>query len=194
MYNDFFALVSRMKYINRWALMRNTEKESLSQHSFEVSIIAHALAVISNTRLGTDYDEKKVALIGLYHDAAEILTGDMPTPVKYYSPDILNAFKNVEEVASEKILSMLPDDLRPKYKDLFFADEADAQLWRLNKAADKLSALIKCIEERKAGNREFDKAYEATLASIHAMECEPAEIFLEEFIPSFDLTLDQLKG
>ncbi len=193
MYNDFFALISRMKYIDRWALMRNTEKESLSQHSFEVSIIAHALAVISNTRLGTDYDEKKVALIGLYHDAAEILTGDMPTPVKYYSPDILNAFKNVEEVASEKILSMLPNDLRPKYKDLFFADEADAQLWRLNKAADKLSALIKCIEERKAGNREFDKAYEATLASIHAMECEPAEIFLEEFIPSFDLTLDQLK-
>lgn len=194
MSNDFFALVSRMKYIDRWALMRNTDSESLSQHSFEVAIIAHALAVISNTRLKTNYDANKVALIGLYHDTAEILTGDMPTPVKYYSTEILEAFKKVEEVATEQIVNMLPDDLKPAYEDLFFAKEEDAPLWRLNKAADKISALIKCIEEEKAGNREFTQAKESTLKAIHAMNCEPAEIFLAECIPSFELTLDELKN
>lgn len=194
MSNDFFALVSRMKYIDRWALMRNTDSESLSQHSFEVAIIAHALAIISNTRLKTNYDANKVALIGLYHDTAEILTGDMPTPVKYYSTEILEAFKKVEEVATEQIVNMLPDDLRPAYEDLFFAKEEDAPLWRLNKAADKISALIKCIEEEKAGNREFTQAKESTLKAIYAMNCEPAEIFLEECIPSFELTLDELKN
>lgn len=194
MSNDFFALVSRMKYIDRWALMRNTDSESLSQHSFEVAVIAHALAVISNARLGTDYDAEKAALIGLYHDTAEILTGDMPTPVKYYSSEILGAFKKVEEVATEKIFDMLPDDLKPSYEDLFFAKEEDIPLWRLNKAADKISALIKCIEEEKAGNREFIQAKEATERAIHAMKCEAAEIFLEECIPSFELTLDELKN
>ncbi len=193
MSNDFFALISRMKYIDRWALMRNTEKESLSQHSYEVAVICHALAVISNKRLGTNYNAEKAALIGLFHDTAEILTGDMPTPVKYYSPEILNAFKKVEEAATDKILCMLPEDMQPEYKDLLFANEEDKDLWVLNKAADKISALIKCIEEEKAGNREFSKAREATEASIHKMNCEAAEIFLSEFLPSFELTLDQLK-
>lgn len=193
MSNDFFALISRMKYIDRWALMRNTEKESLSQHSYEVAVICHALAVISNKRLGTNYNAEKAALIGLFHDTAEILTGDMPTPVKYYSPEILNAFKKVEEAATDKILCMLPEDMQPEYKDLLFATEEDKDLWVLNKAADKISALIKCIEEEKAGNREFSKAREATEASIHKMNCEAAEIFLSEFLPSFELTLDQLK-
>lgn len=193
MSNDFYAFVSRMKYIDRWALMRNTEEESLSQHSYEVAVIAHALAVISNKRLGTNYDANKVALIGLFHDTSEILTGDMPTPVKYYSPEITNAYKKVEEVATGKLLDMLPEDLRPEYEDLLMPKEDDAELWKLNKAADKISALIKCIEEQKAGNREFDKAREATEASIHSMNCEAAEIFLKEFLPSFDLTLDQLR-
>lgn len=193
MSNDFFALVARMKYINRWALMRNTEKESLSQHSHEVAVIAHALAVISNKRLGTNFDASKAALIGLFHDTAEILTGDMPTPVKYYSPEILGAFKKVEEVATDKVLSMLPDDLRPEYENLFYASEEDAPIWRLVKAADKLSALIKCIEEEKAGNCEFSKAREATEKSLHAMNCEAAEIFIKEFLPGYSLTLDQLK-
>lgn len=193
MSNDFYALTSRMKYIDRWALMRNTEKESLSQHSYEVAVICHALAVISNKRLGTNLDANKAALIGLFHDTAEILTGDMPTPVKYYSPEILNAFKKVEEVATEKILHMLPDDLRPEYEDLFFPVDEDAELWRLTKAADKISALIKCIEEEKAGNAEFSKAREATEKSIHNMDIPAAEIFLKEFLPSFELTLDQLK-
>ncbi|MDD6807247.1 MAG: 5'-deoxynucleotidase [Oscillospiraceae bacterium] len=193
MSNDFFALISRMKYIDRWALMRNTEKESLSQHSYEVAVICHALAVISNKRLGTNYNAEKAALIGLFHDTAEILTGDMPTPVKYYSSEILNAFKKVEEAATDKILGMLPEDMQSEYKDLLFATEEDKDIWVLNKAADKISALIKCIEEEKAGNREFSKAREATEASIHKMNCEAAEIFLREFLPSFELTLDQLK-
>lgn len=193
MSNDFFALISRMKYIDRWALMRNTEKESLSQHSYEVAVIAHALVVISNKRLGTDYDASKTALIGLFHDASEILTGDMPTPVKYYSPEILGAFKKVEEVATDKILNMLPDDMQSNYQDLMIPKEEDEALWKLVKAADKLSALIKCIEEEKAGNREFTKARESTEKSIHKMDCEAAEIFMKEFLPSFELTLDQLK-
>lgn len=193
MSNDFFALISRMKYIDRWALMRNTEKESLSQHSYEVAVISHALVIISNRRLGTNYDESKAALIGLFHDASEILTGDMPTPVKYYSPEILGAFKKVEEVATDKILDMLPDDLKPDYDDLMIPNESDKELWRFVKAADKLSALIKCIEEEKAGNREFIKAREATEKSIRKMNCEAAEIFIREFLPSFELTLDQLK-
>lgn len=193
MSNDFFALISRMKYIDRWALMRNTEKESLSQHSYEVAVIAHALVVISNKRLGTDYDASKTALIGLFHDASEILTGDMPTPVKYYSPEILGAFKKVEEVATDKILNMLPDDMQADYQDLMIPKEEDEALWKLVKAADKLSALIKCIEEEKAGNREFTKARESTEKSIHKMDCEAAEIFMKEFLPSFELTLDQLK-
>ena len=193
MSNDFYAFVSRMKYIDRWALMRNTEEESLTQHSYEVAVIAHALAVISNKRLGTNYDAEKVALIGLFHDTSEILTGDMPTPVKYYSPEITNAYKKVEEVATGKILDMLPDDLRSEYEDLLLPAKEDEELWKLNKAADKISALIKCIEERKAGNKEFDKALEATEASIHKMNCEAAEIFIKEFLPSYELTLDQLK-
>lgn len=193
MSNDFYAFISRMKYIDRWALMRNTEEESLIQHSYEVAVIAHALAVISNKRLGTNYDAQKVALMGLFHDTSEILTGDMPTPVKYYSPEITNAYKKVEEVATGKILDMLPEDLRPEYEDLLMPKEADAELWKLDKAADKISALIKCVEEQKAGNKEFDKAREATEASIHKMNCEPAEIFLRDFLPSYELTLDQLK-
>ncbi|MCQ2489745.1 MAG: 5'-deoxynucleotidase [Clostridia bacterium] len=193
MSNDFYAFISRMKYIDRWALMRNTEEESLTQHSYEVAVIAHALAVISNKRLGTNYDAEKVALIGLFHDTSEILTGDMPTPVKYYSPEITSAYKKVEEVATGKILDMLPDDLRSEYEDLLLPAKEDEELWKLNKAADKISALIKCIEERKAGNKEFDKALEATEASIHKMNCEAAEIFIKEFLPSYELTLDQLK-
>ncbi|MBQ0014831.1 MAG: 5'-deoxynucleotidase [Oscillospiraceae bacterium] len=193
MSNDFYAFISRMKYIDRWALMRNTEEESLTQHSYEVAVIAHALAVISNKRLGTNYDAEKVALIGLFHDTSEILTGDMPTPVKYYSPEITSAYKKVEEVATGKLLDMLPDDLRSEYEDLLLPAKEDEELWKLNKAADKISALIKCIEERKAGNKEFDKALEATEASIHKMNCEAAEIFIKEFLPSYELTLDQLK-
>lgn len=193
MSQDFFAIISRMKYINRWALMRNTEQESLMQHSFEVAMLAHALAVISNERLGTHLDANKAAVIGLFHDTSEILTGDMPTPVKYYSADIRDAYKEVESIATDKLLDMLPEDLQSEYREVMVPQSGDEDLWKIEKAADKLSALIKCVEEEKAGNREFDKAKEATEASIHKLHCEAAEIFLEEFLPSYTLTLDQLK-
>ena len=161
------------------------------QHSYEVAVLAHALCVLGNTRCGMDLDADKAAVAALYHDASEILTGDMPTPVKYYSEEIRDAYKHVESVATSKLLDMLPEDLRPAYTEALAPE--DTALKRIVKAADKLSALIKCIEEAKAGNREFDKAYESTLASIHALECEPAEIFLREFIESYGLTLDQLR-
>lgn len=191
MNNEFYAMISRMKYIDRWALMRNTEAESLMQHSYEVAVLAHALCVLGNTRCGMDLDADRAAVIALYHDASEILTGDMPTPVKYYSDEIRDAYKHVEHIATEKLLDMLPEDLRPAYTEALAPE--DAVLKRIVKAADKLSALIKCIEEAKAGNKEFDKAYESTLASIHALECEPAEVFLRDFIDSYSLTLDQLR-
>jgi len=190
--HNFFALTSRMKYINRWALMRNTHNENLSQHSHEVAVIAHALAVISNKRFGTNYNAERAALIGLYHDTAEILTGDMPTPVKYHSPEIRDAFKGVEEVATQKLLSMLPNDIKDEYNSLLFAQEEDAALWRFVKAADKISALIKCIEEEKAGNTEFTKAAESLKELIAEMNMPTADMFVEEFLPAYSLTLDQL--
>ncbi len=193
MSNDFFAIISRMKYIDRWALMRNTESESLMQHSFEVAMLAHALVQISNERLGTNLDANKAAVIGLFHDASEILTGDMPTPVKYYSDEIRNAYKDVEKIATQKLESMLPEDLQAAYDDILLPREGDEDLWKMVKAADKLSALIKCVEEEKAGNREFEKAKESTLNSIASMKNKAADIFIKEFMPSYELTLDQLK-
>lgn len=190
--HNFFALTSRMKYINRWALMRNTQNENLSQHSHEVAVIAHALTVISNKRFGTNYNAERAALIGLYHDTAEILTGDMPTPVKYHSPEIRNAFKNVEEVATQKLLAMLPNDIKEEYSSLLFAKAEDDALWKFVKAADKISALIKCIEEEKAGNTEFVKAAESLKKLIAEMNMPAANMFVSEFLPSYSLTLDQL--
>ncbi|NCC87343.1 MAG: 5'-deoxynucleotidase [Clostridia bacterium] len=190
--HNFFALTSRMKYINRWALMRNTQNENLSQHSHEVAVIAHALTVISNKRFGTSYNAERASLLGLYHDTAEILTGDMPTPVKYHSPEIRNAFKNVEDVATEKLLSMLPDDIKDEYNSLLFAQKEDADLWKFVKVADKISALIKCIEEEKAGNTEFVKAAESLKNLIAQMNMPAANMFVDEFLPSYSLTLDQL--
>ncbi len=196
MNNEFYAIISRMKYIDRWALMRNTEAENLMQHSYEVAVLAHALCVLGNTRCGMALDADRAAVIALYHDCSEILTGDMPTPVKYYSDEIRDAYKNVEHIATEKLLDMLPEDLRPAYADALqpaAETEEEKLLLRVVKAADKLSALIKCIEEQKAGNREFDKAYDATLRSLHAMELEPVELFLKEFLEPYSLTLDQLR-
>lgn len=195
MKSDFFAMMSRMKYIERWALMRNSEKENVSEHSSEVAMIAHALAVISNVRLGNNLNTERAALIGLYHDSTEIITGDMPTPVKYYNNELKTAFKEVEKVAAQKLLSMLPDDMRNYYDSLFFLNpnnEEEIYLWKLEKAADKLSALIKCIEEDKAGNKEFSSAYQALWDSLIDMELEEVNIFIEEFLPSYRKTLDEL--
>ena len=154
---SFFAMISRMKYIDRWALMRNTDRESLDSHSKEVAVIAHALAVIGNKRFGKNYNPDRAAVLGLDHDAHEIITGDMPTPVKYHSEEMRKAYAVVEDTAGEKLLSMLPSDMRDTYRDAFFKKEEDTYLWKIVKAADKISALIKCIEEMKAGNKEFEK-------------------------------------
>lgn len=191
MTSPFFAMFSRMKNIDRWALMRNTRKESLAAHSFEVSAIAHCLAVIGNRRLGKSYNADRAAAIGLYHDMPEILTGDMPTPVKYYNEEIRGAFGRIESAAQRAILETLPEDLREDFAPLVRPDET-AALYKLVKAADKLSALIKCVEERNSGNSEFLRAEESTTEALHAMDCPEAEIFLTEFMESYSQVLDSV--
>ena len=193
MKNGFFAMVSRMKYINRWALMRNEHSENLMEHSFEVSAIAHALTVIGNKRFGKQLDSGRAALLGLYHDTPETLTGDMPTPVKYYSDEVRQAYTTVENEACRNLLDMLPDDFRGEYEPLFIRKEGDAELWKYVKAADKISALIKCIQEKRAGNTDFDSAAVSTAASIEAFGLEEANVFVKEFLPAYELTLDELK-
>lgn len=189
--NHFFAMHSRMKYINRWALMRNTSSENISEHSNDVACIAHALAVIKNIRYGGNLNPERAAFLGLYHDMPEIITGDMPTPVKYHSPSLREAFAEVEDMASEKLLSMLPEDMKQYYESAFFPEKQDEELWKIIKAADKISALIKCIEEEKAGNREFTKAFESTKKAITEMNMPECEDFLRDFLPSFYLSLDE---
>lgn len=193
MSSNFFAMLSRMKYINRWALMRNTHKENLSEHSLEVAMIAHALATIRNRKFGGNINAERVALMAIYHDVPEILTGDMPTPVKYFNDDVKAAYDKVEIAACERLLELLPDYLRDDYKDLFFHSDEDKQLWAFVKAADKISALIKCIEEQKAGNSDFSTAAQSTENLIHSLNMPEAEVFLEDFIEGYSLTLDQLK-
>ena len=189
--HSFFAMLSRMKYIDRWALMRNTESENLDSHSKEVAVIAHALAVIGNVRLGKNYNADRAAVLGLYHDAQEIITGDLPTPVKYQNKKILAAYKEIEDSATERLVSMLPDDLKAEFMSALTGDD-DKDLLPLVKAADKLSALIKCIDERKAGNSEFKEAERSTREKIVELNTEEANVFLQEFIPAYELTLDQL--
>lgn len=193
MKNSFFAYLSRIKYINRWALMRNTTYETLSQHSYEVATLAHALAVIGNRRFGKSYDVSRAALLGLYHDAAESITGDMPTPVKYFSTELRSAFAEVEKSAGARLLSMLPEDMQADFDPLLAPKPDDAALWTLVKAADKLSAYIKCIEERKAGNTEFREAEKSTKKLLEKLECPEAAVFLSEFLPAYELPLDKLR-
>ena len=192
--HNFFALLSRIKYINRWDLMRNSREESLAEHSLEVAMIAHALCTIANVRYGRHLNADRAAVIGVYHDASEIITGDLPTPVKYYSEEIRDAYKKVESVAEYKLLNKLPEDIRPTYEEIFKGDEDEAYMRRLVKAADKLSALIKCIEEEKSGNTEFKTAFESTKKTLLKMQEELPEVkdFMEEFLPPYGKTLDEL--
>lgn len=190
--SSFYATISRIKHINRWALMKNSEMESLSVHTVDTAFIAHALGLIHNKRFGGKIDVERLVLLALYHDCSEILTGDMPTPVKYYNPEIVTAYKNVEKIANEKLVSLLPDDLKEDYRPLFTHEGEDSVVLKLLKAADKISALIKCIEEETSGNKEFEKAKESTIKSIHDLKLPEAEVFLEEFLPSYGVTLDEL--
>lgn len=192
MESHFFAMMARMKYIERWALMRNAEVENISEHSMEVAMITHALAIIGNVRLGKSLNAERGALIGLFHDCTEIITGDMPTPIKYYSADITSAFREIEEKAARELLGMLPEDMQTYYETIFYEQEEDAYLWRLKKAADKISALVKCIKEEKAGNTEFISAKKTLEKSLNQIGLEEVAIFKKEFLLSYYKTLDEL--
>ncbi len=191
MANEFYALLSRMRYITRWGLMRNTFSENIQEHSHQVAVLAHALALIRREILhlpGPDPD--RCAVAALYHDASETLTGDMPTPIKYYNPEIKTAYKQVERIAGERLLDMLPPELRKCYEPLIL--ESDEEVEPIVKAADKLSAHIKCLEEKKAGNTEFDSAAGQTYFALRGLKMPELDWFLTNCLPSFALTLDQL--
>ena len=195
MENQFYSMLSRMKLINRWGLMRNTRNENISEHSLETAMIAHSLAVIGNTYFGKSYNAERCALLGVFHDVTEIITGDLPTPVKYGSPEIRSAYKQVEDNAKNRLVSMLPEEMQVEISPLLSPDEntsdEERELWRLVKAADKLSALIKCIEERVTGNTDFASAEKATLRSIEEMAMPEADYFIKNFLPSYGKTLDE---
>ena len=191
MKSHFFAYISRMRFIQRWALMRNTAQENVQEHSHQVAVLAHALAVIRNEKFGGAVDPGQVAVAALYHDASEILTGDMPTPIKYDNPAIRKAYKDVEAVAEGKLLAMLPQELQGVYAPILTPTDPETE--QLVKAADKLSAYIKCVEELKAGNNEFREAAAQTRKSLEAYELPEVVYFLETFMDSFALTLDELK-
>lgn len=191
MANEFYALLGRMRYITRWGLMRNSFSENIQEHSHQVAVLAHALALIRRDVLHLPApDPERCAVAALYHDATEILTGDLPTPIKYYSPEIRDAYKQVEHIAGEQLLDMLPQQLRQSYVNLIH--ERDDEVTDIVKAADKLSAYIKCVEEQKAGNKEFETAASQTMASMHAMERPELEWFIYHCLPAFGRNLDEL--
>lgn len=187
MKSNYYAMLFRMKYINRWALMRNLRVETLSEHSLETAFIAHCLAVIAKRRFGEEINPDSVAVAALFHDTAEVITGDLPTPVKYYNDDIKSAYKNIELSAETKLMKLIPEDLREDFLPYYRPDQATE---KYVKAADKLSALIKCREELSLGNKEFLKASNACEKSIKKLGLPAAEMFLKEFLPAFDQALD----
>ena len=189
--SHFFAYISRMRFIRRWALMRNTAPENVQEHSHQTAVLAHALAVIRNERFGGHVDPGQAAVAALYHDASEILTGDMPTPIKYHDPDIQAAYKAVEAAAEKKLLALLPAELQGAYGPVLTGYGGEIET--LVKAADKLSAYIKCVEELKAGNTEFREAAAQTRRALEACGLPEVTYFMETFLPSFSLTLDELK-
>lgn len=191
MSHSFFAYIARMRYIGRWGLMRNTFQENIQEHSHMVAVLAHALTVIRRDQFGGTADPGHVAAVALYHDAPEIFTGDLPTPVKYANPAIRDAYKAVEQGASDRLLAMLPGELRPAFSPLL--SESDPEVLTLVKAADKLSAYIKCLEELKAGNLEFQSAAQQTLEALNSYQLPELDYFMEHFLPAFQLTLDELQ-
>lgn len=186
--NHFYAVMSRMKNIYRWGLMRNTRRENLSEHSLEVAQIAHALAIINVRRFSGNANPQYVAVVAMYHDTSEIITGDMPTPIKYYNEEIKRAYKQIEATAERELVDMLPEDFKQDFKEIYNPDQLTL---RFVKAADKISALIKCTEELNMGNREFAVAEKTIKKAIKDMKLPEAEIFLKEFMPSFSLSLDE---
>lgn len=191
--NGFFALMSRMRYIPRWTLMRNTSTETVYEHSFTVAMIAHALALIAKNVFGKEVDEGLCTAVAMYHDAPEILTGDLPTPVKYFNPAIRNEYAKVEKSAVDKLMSMLPPSLYPSYKAIFSCEEENPEVFKIVKAADRLSAYIKCIEEQNSGNSDFNSAAEEIMKTLNDNPLPELRYFMDNFLDSYMLTLDEME-
>lgn len=189
--SHFFAYMARMKYIKRWSLMKNNGEENIQEHSLQTAMIAHCLAVVSNKFYGGKVDENKVALLAMYHEAAEVITGDLPTPIKYYDPDIKRAYKNIEAAAEKRLLSTLPDELKQVYEPLISRD-IDSAEYKIVKYADKICAYLKCLEELRGGNAEFTQAARTIKADIESIGAPEVKYFMEKFVPSFELTLDEM--
>ena len=190
MRHHFFAYVSRLRYIRRWGLMRSVMPENDAEHSLQVAMIAHAITIMGRDRYGRQVDPEHVLALGVYHDVSEVITGDMPTPVKYQTDELRRSYKDVERMANERLLSMLPEGLRPAYVPYLSAPaDYDRQIL---KAADSISAYLKCLEEKRAGNREFDAAGESIKAALDQIELPEVQDFIREFVPSFELSLDEL--
>ncbi len=187
----FHAFLNRMKYIKRWSLMRSVREENIMEHSQQVAIIAHALALIKNKNFGGNVDESKVVLLAQYHEVGEVITGDLPTPIKYFNPEIKSAYKDLEKNACEKLLNMIPENMKEEYKQYIIADE-NSEEYKIVKSADRLSAYLKCVEEIKAGNSEFKKAKATILSELKGLNRPEVDYYLREFAPAYELSLDEL--
>ena len=187
----FFAYLSRMKEIKRWALMRSVREENIMEHSQQVAVLAHALALITNKKFGGSVDVNKVVLLAQYHEVSEVITGDLPTPIKYFNPEIKNAYKDLEKNASERILSMLPEEMKEEYEQ-YILPNTDTEEYKIVKLADRLSAYIKCLEELKFGNKEFKKAKTSIEQELKNSNNKAVNYYLKEFAPAHELTLDEL--
>jgi len=190
--SHFFAFLSRMKLIKRWGLMRNTRTENIQEHSLQVAMIAHNLAIIRNKIFDGNLLPERVMALAIYHEVAEVITGDLATPIKYFNPEIKKAFGNIEEIAKRRLFEMIPEALRMEYTSYFFPQDIDEDYWNIVKAADKISAYLKCVEELKSGNEEFLKAKNKIEQELDKFKLPEVKFFLNTFIPSFSLTLDEL--
>jgi len=192
--SHFFAYLSRMKYINRWNTMRNSKEENIQEHSLQVAMIAHALALIKNKYYHGTVDPERITLLAVYHEASEVITGDMATPIKYYNDEIRDAYKRLEQMANERLFRMVPTDFKQDYASLLFHTSADEESLKIVKYADKISAFLKCVEEVKAGNLEFGKAKESILHELQRMNVAEVQYFMDHFVPGFNLSLDELNS
>jgi 5'-deoxynucleotidase len=184
--------MAKMKHIKRWGIMRNTREENIQEHSLQAAMIAHALAVIKNKFYGGSVDAERVMAVAVYHEAGEVITGDLATPIKYFNPEIKSAYKQIERVAEQKLVAMLPNEIKGEYEKLILGRSEDKEVYALVKAADRICAYIKCIEESSAGNKEFEKAQKTILNSIEKLDMPEVKYFMDKFIPSFELSLDEL--
>ena len=190
--NHFFAYLSRMRLIRRWGLMRNSYDENIQEHSLQVVLVAHGLATIRNTFFDGTVDADRVAVLAAYHEAGEVFTGDLPTPIKYFNPEVKQAYVAIEDFAKGRLQRMLPQELQPSFQPLLFPQPAEQELWRIVKAADKICAYLKCVEELKTGNQEFAKAERTIRQELDQFELPEVRYFMEHFAPSFGLALDEL--